>query len=370
MKKILYISSLYPTDKMPSYGIFVKRCEEGLIQNGFDLIKIVLNYKFRGIIGKILEYLKFYIKIIKAGFLENYDIIYGHYPSHICFPLILVSLSRKTKIVLNVHGGDLIPENKYIGLSYNLFFIKILSFFLSRADLIVSPSKHFYDILTQKYKVKKEKIFISPSGGVNRFFFHPLPSVNFEKQKLKLSDKFVIGYISRIDKKKGWHIYLEALKRLRNNGMIKNIHGLIVGAGPDLSELTDKINEYKLENDITYITQVNPESLVDYYNILDIFIFPTFKDSLGLVGIEAMACGIPVIGSIEGGLKDYIVEGENGFFFQTGNDLELTQKIEYYYQLDQQSKQQLKDNALKTSELFEFQNISRTLANKINNLPE
>lgn len=52
---------------------------------------------------------------------------------------------------------------------------------------------------------------------------------------------------------------------------------------------------------------------------MDLFVFPTqLEESLGLVGLEAMACGVPVIGSCIGGLTDYIEEGTNGFFSSRG----------------------------------------------------
>ena len=70
------------------------------------------------------------------------------------------------------------------------------------------------------------------------------------------------------------------------------------------------------------------------YLLMDCFIFPsTLKESLGLVGLEAMACGIPVIASDSHGPTDYIEDRKNGFLFSTGDICSLIDKVDYYYKL-------------------------------------
>ena len=86
---------------------------------------------------------------------------------------------------------------------------------------------------------------------------------------------------------------------------------------------------------------------------MDLFVFPTqLEESLGLVGLEAMACGVPVIGSCIGGLTDYIEEGTNGFFFEPGNVQSLVDSILKYIECDDLMKCQLKKNAIDTAQSF------------------
>lgn len=102
----------------------------------------------------------------------------------------------------------------------------------------------------------------------------------------------------------------------------------------------EKIRDLYLDNLIKYIGPIPYHSLPEIYCTLDLFIFPTcLEESLGLVGLEAMACEVPVIGSYIGGLKDYIKDKENGFFFTPGNAEELSNKIELYLSLSSSEKQ-------------------------------
>lgn len=74
----------------------------------------------------------------------------------------------------------------------------------------------------------------------------------------------------------------------------------------------------------------------------DVFVFPTlFYESLGLVAIEAMACGLPVIASKRGGILDYLHDMQNGFLFEPEDVDELFVKMNHCYDLDQASRDQL-----------------------------
>lgn len=83
---------------------------------------------------------------------------------------------------------------------------------------------------------------------------------------------------------------------------------------------------------IKYIGPIPYHSLPEIYCTLDLFIFPTcLEESLGLVGLEAMACEVPVIGSYIGGLKDYIKDKENGFFLLREMRKNFLIKLNYIY---------------------------------------
>lgn len=85
------------------------------------------------------------------------------------------------------------------------------------------------------------------------------------------------------------------------------------------------------------------------------------EESLGLVGLEAMACEVPVIGSYIGGLKDYIKDKENGFFFTPGNAEELSNKIELYLSLSSSEKQKMTEAAKRKAQRYASEIVGREL---------
>ena len=90
--------------------------------------------------------------------------------------------------------------------------------------------------------------------------------------------------------------------------------------------------------------------------------FPTaLNESLGLVGLEAMSCGLPVIASNIGAPSAYINEGVNGFLFETNNAESLTKRIIEYNSLSVTSKLSLRENAISTSILYDSEKVSANL---------
>ncbi len=110
-----------------------------------------------------------------------------------------------------------------------------------------------------------------------------------------------------------------------------------------------------LAADVSYIGPVRQTELPAVYRSFDVFVFPTVRaaESLGLVGLEAMACGVPVIGSNTGGLTGYISHGENGFLFEPGNVKELADRIVMFCNLARSERQALSQQAIRTARSYD-----------------
>lgn len=94
---------------------------------------------------------------------------------------------------------------------------------------------------------------------------------------------------------------------------------LFVTEGPLVSEIKRSIENTGLTERTLFLEKMKHEELNYIYNLTDILVFPSFNESLGLVGLEAMAVNTTVIGSNTGGIKEYIDVQKNGFLFETVN---------------------------------------------------
>ncbi len=329
-KKVFLISNMYPSKKNVRYGIFVKNFETA-IQEDFLVKKLVITKKYR-IVNKLIAYLVLYFRILFLLFrAKKNDLIYIHFPLHVA-PMILLLMLANKKIILNFHGSDLI---------FNTVLTKILSFFLVpilKKSQIVVPSVFFKEKLRTKYNVSGIRIFVYPSGGINRSIFFPMK---------KPFDNFRIGFVSNFIPGKGWNVFLEAVKKIKKKGYIGRLKIIMVGDGPDL----DKINHFIKKNDIKVEFHINltQEQLAKIYNKLDLFIFPTEKESLGLVGLEAMSCGVPVIVSDVDGPREYVRENFNGFLFDKQDIDNLVNKVFKYYGFSEADKIIMSNNCEKTA---------------------
>lgn len=358
-KDILMVSNMYPNKQHPHYGIFVKNTYDVLKEE--HSIDLVVMHKTKGKVKKLISYIKMCgLSLLKATF-ENYDFVYVHFVSHTPAGVFIpVVCSKNTKFVLNVHGNDIVADTN---VDKNYLYLSRL--FLKRADIVISPSKYFEKILRKEYHIVKGRIVVYPAGGVNT---HKFKKIN-KKTAIKnagLDSKYkYFGFIARIEKNKGYDTYVKAIYELEKKKKYKDVRYLLVGSGSEEEKLNSFIQQYKLENVIIRKPLVSQEELVNIYNALEAFAYPTRmqSESLGLTGLEAMACETLVIGSNKYGPSDYLVNNENSFTFTPANEKELASLMEKALKLKVTEKNKLTKMARKKSEEYSFEATKDILLN-------
>ncbi len=352
MKKILLISNMYPDLNNKHYGIFVKNVEELLINNGYIVDKVIM-FKTKNKIVKLIKYILFHLKVIFKGLFNNYDYLYVHFASHSSLGAVFVKKIKKNiNLVINCHGNDVIADTEI-----DLKNIDRSKKYLKNADKVIVPSIYFKNVVKKNYQIKDDKIFVYPSGGVNTNKFIN-KDMNECKERINLDkNKKYIGYISRIEKDKGWDTYLNMIKRLVEDKLINDYKFLIVGSGDEEFEMNSLIDKLEIRKYLDIRNMVAQEELVDIYNSLEIFVFPTRRksDSLGLVGLEAMSCETLVITGDKYGPTDYIKDNVNGFMFSIDND-NLKDKIIEIINKSSEEKENIRKNARLTALEYDIDN--------------
>ena len=215
---------------------------------------------------------------------------------------------------------------------------KVIISIFNKCSFLMIPYKSLAEDIEER-GVKTRKIIIPL--GVNSFKFKPaeIKEENKEKIGYNSNDK-IIGYCGRISPEKDIQTLVKAYNRLKKDN--KNIKLLIVGDGPDfLMREFDKVEGIKITGFV--------EDVVPYFQAMDIFVMPSLTETTSLATLEAMACGIPVISTKVGHIKDYIFSKFNGLFFGKKNDYLLTKKIEMLLN-DNNLAYSLGLNAIKTVE--------------------
>jgi glycosyltransferase involved in cell wall biosynthesis len=339
---------MYPTKFHPAYGVFVKNFVDSLKENNFVVNLSVIKGKKNNKLTKLLDYIGFVATSVWKIMFSKYDVLYIHYIAHSVIPLSLVRKIRKPLYILNAHGEDLLLNKKNEKL-IERFARKTIE----NANLIVVPSKHFEQIVIERYP--QVSCFISPSGGVNRNIFFSNHS-NFESN--------IIGYVSRIDENKGWDVFIKSANILSKKYPKLSFH--IYGDGNQKDQMINLIHSLKLHDVVLYQGSISQKQLGDKFREFDLFIFPTMlNESLGLVGLEAMSCGTPVIGSKIPSLQNYIQEHKNGYTFEIGNYQELSEKIEHYISLTENEKSKMCNFCLESSDEYDSVSVAEMLIKKI-----
>ena len=348
-RKILVVSNLYPSKWDTSYGTFVALFVQEL-QNCSTHYKIdlcVIRGRTTSKICKLLKYFWFYLSMTLRILFHRYELIYVHYITYSSIPLLFLSKIKKLNIVFNIHGDDLLTKSK---VAENV--LQAVHKLLINSKLVVVPSEFFKDILIDKFKdIRLQNIFVSPSGGVEKSFYNEMIS--------PVQSPFTIGYVSRIDTGKGWDVLLRAIQDIYKEYPIQV---KIAGTGRQVEELKHMISTLNLSHIVTYYGSLSHAELPQFYANLTLFVFPTtLKESLGLVGLEAMAASKPVIGSAIGGLKSYIKDGYNGFLIPPGNSKRMGECIVNYINFPDERKLEMNRNAFKTAQLYQADVVTKKL---------
>jgi glycosyltransferase involved in cell wall biosynthesis len=160
--------------------------------------------------------------------------------------------------------------------------------------------------------------------GVPLEHFRPMTSNKIRKE-LGLNQEFVVGYIGRFLKEKGIKTLLYALEKLPDS-----VKGLFIGDGPMVEEFERNIYSLGLEKRVFRFPSVQNKDINNYLNAMDTLVIPsettpTWKEQFGRVIAEAMACGVPIIGSDSGAIPEVI--GDAGLVFPEKNSDVLKKNI-------------------------------------------
>ncbi len=191
---------------------------------------------------------------------------------------------------------------------------------LERANCVVATSPQEQETLRSLVSTRGQ-IEVIPCGTDTTNF--RLTSKTQARTKLKLdSREKVILYVGRFDERKGIETLVRAFALLKERDL-KNIKLMIVGGssanmpdGAERGRIENIVNELGLKDSTIFVGRIGHDVLPLYYTAADVCVIPSHYEPFGLVAIEAMACGVPVVASNVGGLKFTIIPEETGLLVE------------------------------------------------------
>jgi D-inositol-3-phosphate glycosyltransferase len=204
------------------------------------------------------------------------------------------------------------------------------------ADCIVAPSPWEKRQMVLLNGIPPAKVRVIPCG-VDLRLFRPIPSLRATKF-LGLSRRNFILFVGRIDAIKGIDVLIRAVHHLscKRQGEKGNLGLIVIGGELDadprkesreMQKLRQLVQELNLQDRVAFWGSQRQDLLPYFYSAAQALVLPSRYESFGMVALEAMACGTPVIASRVGGLKYTIDDGRTGLLVPEGNPILLADRI-------------------------------------------
>ena len=266
---------------------------------------------------------------------EQLDVLHVHYaiPHAVCAVLAREMCGRDIGIITTLHGTDISV------LAQDSTMAQAIKYGINKSDIVTTVSNALkietYERIDTKKPIETIYNFVDESEFYKREVEHLKRQYGIEP------DERVIIHVSNFRQIKNIPHVVESFMKIRDEIPAKL---LLVGDGPEKHRVQDLVKEYPYKNDVLFLGK--QENIAELFSLSDLKLLLSSKESFGLVLLEAMACGVPGIGTNIGGIPEVIKHGENGFIVELGD----TDAVAHYaLQMfeDEERYQQFSINALR-----------------------
>jgi glycosyltransferase involved in cell wall biosynthesis len=193
------------------------------------------------------------------------------------------------------------------------------------ADLIVTISNYSFEKIQAHYGVAPDKIRIV-SNGVDTEKYRPTENQTEFKRQFGLKETSpVVLFVGNLIPRKGLTYLIEAAQQVVKTQ--SDTQFIIVGDGPLKAQLIDRLIAVKLLDNFTFISGLTDDKLSAMYGCSDIFVLPSIQEGQGIVLLEALASGKPVVAFDIGGVNEIVINGETGLLASNRDSEELAEAL-------------------------------------------
>jgi len=290
--------------------------------------------------------ISFYFKSLKYAKISS--VIHAHVSVSGLVGVLLKKILKKPLVFSNYR---LVETNSVMG--------KINKYIFENTDHIIFISTYLRDKAKSIAKLKSSSVI--PLGVDLKKFNPSVKKSDFHKNFDIPKDHKIIFNVGRIIEKKGLKYLIKAMPIVLKKQKCTLVIG---GIGIEENRLKKLVKDLKLSNNIKFIGKISHHELPSYFKGSDVFVLPSIIDSkgetetLGVVLIEAMACGCPVIGSKVGGIVDVIDDNVNGFLTRPKDSVDIAEKLMNLLSNPSLRKRFVKNGRKKAEKKFNWDNIA------------
>ncbi len=286
-----------------------------------------------------------YLDEFVAGVLEyarannrSYDVIHSHYwLSGLAAERLRAAWGAPIVQMFHTLGHMKNDVSDYTSERVSDLRIEAETGIMAFADCITAASPLEKTQMVLRYGAQPARVQVVPLG-VDRELFRPIPSIEAKRHLDIPTDKHIVLFVGRIEPLKGIDTLLKAMRRVFAAWPQGQDYPYLAVIGGDANVPREQMSQEMvrlhdlslslgLDQLVSFLGRRRQELLPYYYSAADVVVIPSYYESFGLVALEAMSCGTPVIASRVGGLSFTVAEGISGYQVPGGDDAALADRI-------------------------------------------
>lgn len=257
-------------------------------------------------------------KMAQVANMQQLDLLHVHYavPHAVCAYLAKKMVGDHLKVVTTLHGTDITVLAQDESLS------DLIRLGINESDAVTAVSQDLINETRSLLSIDKE--IDLTYNFVDKRIYYPRDCNNL-RSEFASPDEKILMHISNFRPVKRVSDVVDIFAKT-NEKIPSRL--LLVGEGPDLPKVQCKIKAMGIEDRVHFLGK--QDDVAQVISLADVMLLPSEKESFGLVALEAMACGVPTIGSQAGGIPELVTHGETGFLAPIGD---TTAMADYAVQL-------------------------------------
>ena len=246
-------------------------------------------------------------KMAQVAQMQKLDVLHVHYaiPHAVCAYLAKGMVDQPLKVVTTLHGTD----------------ITILTHDESMADLVrlgINASDAVTAVSNDLIRETQERLHITRPidltyNFVDKRVYYPRDCSRYRTDFAPCGEKIVM-HVSNFRPVKRIQDVVDVFHRVNEEVPSRLV---FIGEGPEMSRTMARVRELGLEERVLFLGK--QDEVAELLSVADVMLLPSEKESFGLVALEAMACGVPTVGSTAGGIPEVVTHGETGFLSPVGD---------------------------------------------------
>jgi L-malate glycosyltransferase len=246
-------------------------------------------------------------KLAQVAKREKLDLLHVHYaiPHAVCALLAKQMVGDQLKVVTTLHGTDITVLAQDDSLS------DLIRYAINQSDAVTAVSEDL--IRETRETLLVDRPIDLTYNFVDKRVYYPR---NVSKLRAEFAhvDEKILMHISNFRPVKRVLDVVEVFAKVNDNIPSRL---LFVGEGPDLSKVMARVKELGISDRVSFCGK--QDDVAEVISLADLLLLPSEKESFGLVALEAMACGVPTVGSLAGGIPELVMDGETGYLSPVGD---------------------------------------------------